>query len=180
MDSEPKEPLWSVLGAILRDPLTLLRRWNWKSASFSAIIRGCMFFLTNLKAGHHRAGRAMVAEMVYAIFAAGLFGSLTQRLRNAVPRAQTALVVWVAVPLMLLTLEGLWHYALGTPRLKTSMIASFILAAFGTGFNWFAMSRGVLVTGAGRSFGHDLVRIPRLLGEFILALPRLLLRRAQQ
>ncbi len=168
--------LSSVLLDLPRHPLRLLQDWNWKSASFSAIIRGCMFFLTNLRAGQHRAGKAMVAEMVYAIAAAGLFGATVQRLRNAVPRARTALVIWVLLPLLLLGLEALWHYALGTPRLKTSMIASFILAAFGTGFNWFAMSRGVLVTGQGHAFSRDLARIPGLLAEFVLALPRLAFR----
>ena len=176
MDGNPDKHLRTVLGEIASHPFGLLRSWNWKSASCSALIRGCMFFLTNLRAGHGRAGKAMLAEIAYAIVAAGLFGAMTQRLRHAVPRALTAVVVWIGLPVGLLCLEAAWHYAMGTPRLRASMIASFILAAFGTGFNWFAMSRGVLVTGEGHSFGRDLLRIPGLLAEFVLALPRMWLR----
>ena len=165
-DGTQPVPLRNVLHAMLRHPLTLLRDWNWKAGLFSAMLRGALFFLTNLHAGRARAGKAMLVELVYATIAAGLAGAVTQRLRHAVPRAATAAVVWLAIPAVLLAVQAFVHHAMGTPRLRASLLASFVFAAFATGFNWFAMSRGAFVTGEGRSFTRDLLLVPRLLLQF--------------
>lgn len=113
----------------------------------------------------------MLVEAAYATVAAGLAGAITQRLRHAEPRGSTALVVWLAIPLLMLMMQAAVHHAMGTPRLRSSMLASFVFAAFATGFNWFAMSRGAFVTGEGRSFGRDLMLLPKLVGQFFLSLP---------
>src|ERR1700712_5281277 len=144
-----------ALRAMLRHPLTLMSEWNWKAAAFSAMLRGVLFFFTNLHAGRARAGKAMLVELVYATVAAGLAGAVTQRLRHAVPRAATASVIWLAIPALMLTAQAVVHHAMGTPRLRASLLASFVFAAFATGFNWFAMSRGAFLTGEGRSFARD-------------------------
>ena len=65
---------------------------------------------------------------------------------------------------------------MGTPRLRTSIIASFVFAALASGFNWFAMSRGAFVTGEGRSFTKDLLLVPKLLLGFLTAPFRFLRR----
>jgi hypothetical protein len=53
--STPEESLSSALAAIARRPLPLLfESWNWKSASVSAIVRGCIFLTANLRAGGHK------------------------------------------------------------------------------------------------------------------------------
>ena len=163
-------PLRNVLHAMLRHPLTLLREWNWKAAMFSAMLRGVLFFFTNLHAGRARAGKAMLVELVYATVAAGLAGAVTQRLRHAVPRAATAAFVWLAIPAVMLAVQAAVHHAMGTPRLRASLLASFAFAALATGFNWFAMSRGAFVTGEGRSFARDLVLMPKLLLLFLRSL----------
>ena len=155
---------------MLRHPLTLLRDWNWKAAVFSAMLRGVLFFLTNLHAGRARAGKAMLVELVYATVAAGLAGAVTQRLRHAIHRAATAAVIWLAIPALMLAAQAAVHHAMGTPRLRASLRASFIFAAFATGFNWFAMSRGAFVTGEGRSFARDLLLVPKLLLQFVASL----------
>ena len=162
-------PLFSELAEIARHPLRFLEDWNWKAAAFSALLRAVMFLLINLRAGHGRAVRAMLVEAVYATVAAGLAGALTQRVRNARPRWATALVVWLAVPVVLLLMQAAVHHATGTPRLRASLIGSFVFAALATGFNWFAMQRGAFVTGEGRSFGRDLKVVPRLLWQFVTA-----------
>ncbi|MFN2977073.1 hypothetical protein [Terriglobus aquaticus] len=167
VNSARAEPLGVALRRILRDPLLLLRGWNWKTAAFSALMRGVMFLLINLRAGQGKAVRAMVVEALYAISISGLAGALTQRLRHAEPRRLTAVVVLLFIPLLVLTGEALVHAATGTPRLARSMAGSFLFAALGSGFNWFAMSRGAFVTGEGRSFGRDLLLVPKLIWEFV-------------
>ena len=152
---------------MLRHPLTLLTDWNWKAALFSAILRGLMFFLINLRAGRASAGKAMLVEVVYAAVAAGLAGAVTQRLRFALPRFATAAVMWLILPACMLAAQAAVHHAMGTPRLRASLIASFLFAAFATGFNWFAMARGVFVTGQGRPFLRDLLLVPQLLVQFL-------------
>ena len=159
--------LRAALRAMLRHPLVLLREWNWKAALFSAMLRGVLFFFTNLHAGRARAGKAMLVEFVYATIAAGLAGAVTQRLRHAVPVVTTAAFVWLAIPTIMLAVQAGVHHAMGTPRLRASLIASFIFSAFATGFNWFAMRRGAFVTGEGRSFARDLRGVPRLLLQFL-------------
>lgn len=171
------ESLPSALHAIARRPVALLRHWNWKTAAFSALLRGAMFLIINLHAGQGRAVRAMVVEALYAISVSGLAGALTQRLRHAQPLRQTALIVLLGIPVMVLSGEALVHAALGTPRLGRSILGSFLFAALGSGFNWFAMSRGAFVTGQDRSFAKDLAVVPRLLWQFVSAPVRLLLQR---
>lgn len=162
-------PLRTALRAILHRPSVLLRDWNWKAAVFSALLRALLFFCLNLRAGSGRAVRAMLVEAAYATVAAGFAGAATQRLRHAVPRLATAAVVWLAIPLVLLAAQAAVHFAMGTPRLARSLLASFVFAAFATGFNWFAMARGAFVTGENRSFARDLMLVPRLLWQFVTA-----------
>lgn len=165
-------PLRHALQAMRRHPLTLLRDWNWKAALFSAMLRGALFFFTNLHAGRGRAEKALLVELAYAMVAAGLAGAVTQRLRHAVPRRATAALVWLAIPAVMLAAQAAVHHAMGTPRLRAGLLASFAFAAFATGFNWFAMGRGAFITGEGRSFGRDLLLVPKLLLQFALSLTR--------
>jgi hypothetical protein len=165
----PAVPLRSALGQMLRHPLALLADWNWKAGLFSAMIRGIIFFTTNLRAGHSQAVKATVVELVYAITAAGFAGAITQRLRHAVPVRLTATVVCIGIPIMMLSLQALVHTLTGTEHMKTGLIASFLFASIATAFNWFSMSRGAFVTGENRSFLKDLVLVPKLIGQFITA-----------
>ncbi len=162
-------PLRTALGQMLRHPLTLLADWNWKAALFSAMIRGAIFFATNLRAGHTEAIRATAVELIYATVAAGFAGAITQRLRHAVPVRLTATVVCIAIPIMMLSLQALVHTITGTTHMETGLIASFLFASVATAFNWFSMSRGAFVTGQNRSFLRDLILVPKLLGQFITA-----------
>jgi hypothetical protein len=165
-----------ALLAIARHPIqALLGNWNWKVALISAILRAIMFFCTNIGAGRHHALRAMLVEAVYATFAAGILGAVTERLRNACPQGLTNLIVWLALPTLMLVIQFFVHRFFATPRLRTSMIASFIFAALATGFNLFAQRRGAMIVGEGRTtILHDLRAIPRLLADFLLAAPRAL------
>ena len=185
--------LSAALLDLLRHPFTaLVAEFNWKTAAISALLRAAMFFCTNLRAGHRLALRATLVEAVFAILAMGLFGTITQRIRNARPAWLTGLAVWLILPSLMLTVQFFVHRAFGTPRLLVSMIASFCFAALGTGFTWFAMRRGALLAGSlsfasqpdddqpeattRSSFADDLRAIPSLVWEFIAAAPRAVFR----
>ncbi|WP_223295452.1 hypothetical protein [Granulicella mallensis] len=162
---------------VLRPRTTLFATWSWKAAAISAVIRASTFFASNLKSGHHKALRAMLVEAVFAIFAAGLLGAVSQRLRSAQPVWATALVVWLGMPsLMLLAQLGI-HRAAGTPHLGTGLIVSFCFASISSCFSWYAMRRGVMLGGVhGTSLAHDLRTMPRVVLDFVLVGPRALLR----
>jgi hypothetical protein len=156
----------------------LVGRFNWKTAATSAMLRAILFFCTNLRAGGQLALRATLVEATYAVCAMGIFGAVTQRIRNARPVWLTGMIVWLAIPGVLLSAQYFVHRAFGTPELRASMIASFCFAALGTGFNWFAMRRGAMITGAQRSsFAADLRALPNLVLDFVTALPRALFAR---
>jgi len=168
----PEEALSAALLDIVKRPAkNLLTAWNWKTAAISVFIRAVLLFATNLRSGCRSALRASLVEAVFAIFAAGLLGSVIQRVRDARPVWATGLTVWLGVPVVLLTIQSAVHHAFGTPHIKTGLIVSFIMAAFGSGFNWYAQRRGVLVTGL-ESQGGDLKKMPRVIFDFLLVLPR--------
>lgn len=162
-------PLREVLSNIVQQPFCLLRDWNWKAAAFSALLRAIIFLVANRHAAHHAALKASVTELIYATLAAGLAGTITQRLRYTTPDAKTAFIVWFALPSILSVAQYAVHRAMGTPHLRGSLIASFIFAAFASGFNWFSMRRGAFVTGAQQTFSRDLALVPRLIVQFILS-----------
>ena len=172
------ETLGVALWDIVRRPAkNLLTGWNWKAALISVCIRASVFFATNLRAGHASAVRASFVEAGFAIVAAGLLAAMTQRVRHAKPVWATGIAVWLGVPCLLLTMQSTVHHLAGTPHMKTGLIASFCMAAFGSGFNWYAQRRGVLVTGP-ESAGGDLQQLPRVLVDFLLAGPRALWARS--
>jgi len=184
----PHQSLAEALLELLRKPFTsLVGGFNWKTAAISAMLRAIMFFFTNLRAGHNLALKATLVEGTYAVVTMGVFGAATERIRHARPAWLTGLIVWLAIPTLLLVLQYNVHHFFGTPELRRSMIASFCFAALGTGFNWFAMRRGAFLVGdpmvggphsGGRrqTFVDDLRALPVLLWDFVSAGPRALLK----
>jgi hypothetical protein len=168
-------PLRAALTDMALRPVThLVGAWNWKTAAISVVIRATLFFATNLRSGRGSALRASLVEAGFAIVAAGLLGAATQRIRHARPVWATGLVVWLGLPVVLLTLQATVHRLFGTPHLQAGLIVSFCMAAVGSGFNWFAQQKGVLVTGEGAG-GQDWRALPGLVLGFVLAGPRALL-----
>jgi hypothetical protein len=167
------------VGAVLRglaaDPWNrLVRRWNWKSALTSAFIRAMIFFFANLSAGGNAAAGAGAAEFAWRFAVAGFFGSVIQSLRKAEPAWKATLVTSVALPVLNHTIEFLVHWLRGTPKLKTSIIASVCFTALAMLFNTYAMRRGVMITGSeGKSLGADLKSMPRVVAGFVLWMLRI-------
>ena len=167
-----------VLAWACAHPVELfVRRWNWKSALFSALFRGGIFFTVNLKAGWRAAVGAMLAEFAWRTATSGGWGAVTQMLRKVKPEWQAVLGATLIVPTVSHSIEFTIHYTRGTPVLAKSIIASICFTQFSNLFNLYAMRKGALIVGPeGRSLGQDMRDVPRLLGSFLLVLPRLVAR----
>jgi MFS-type transporter involved in bile tolerance (Atg22 family) len=164
---------------VLHPERSLLPAWSWKAAGMSALLRAATFFATNLRAGRYDAVRAGLVEAVFAVFAAGLLGAISQRLRLAKPIWATALVVWLAMPLGMLLAQFGVHKLAHTPHLGTGLTVSFFFAAIASSFSWYAMRHGALLGGdASTSLVHDVRHLPRIIVNYVLAVPRALLRKA--
>jgi len=162
-----------LVGFLTRPRDTLWRRWNWKSALLSSFSRSCLFFATNLSAGHRAAFRAFLTELMYRGATAGFFGAMTEAFRHASPPRQASLVAMLVVPAVAHSLEAIVHWLRGTPHLATSLLASLGFTILTTMFNLFAMRRGALIVGNGRaSLAADLRRMPALTGAFLLTVAR--------
>lgn len=174
------DTLGHALADLARHPLTLLiHPWNWKFAAASALVRGAIFLAANLGAGGHRALRAMLVEAVFAVFASGVIGAFTQRLRSTRPILATLTVVWIALPAAMLAVEAFLHHSFGTPHLRVGLTISFVMASVSSGFGWFAQRRDIMLAGPGQgSVLEDLRAMPGLIAEFLLVVPRGLLRRS--
>lgn len=172
----------AVLGRIVRNPVEhLIRRWNWKSALFSPVLRALIFFLANLTAGWRAASAAALVELLYRGPTAGVYGALTQAFRRADPPWAAGLTVLVLLPLLSHSIEASVHFLRGTPKLGASICASVCFTGLSTLFNLYAMRRGVLVTGAAdeNTFAADLRRIPLMIGLFAAAGPLALFKAAK-
>lgn len=146
----------------------LIRRWHWKAALFSALIRFSLFFLVNLTAGWKAAWGAGLAEFCYRLVASGCYGSMTQAFRRAEPVWLANVTAMVLLPVFQHTIEFLIHWLRGTPNLGWSIGASAIFTVFSTLFNLYSMRRGSLVVGGGaQSIWRDLACFPGLLGGFL-------------
>jgi hypothetical protein len=157
--------------ALARHPVRhLIRQWNWKNALFTAVIRGAVFFATNLAAGLPAAARAFAVDALFRVPLSGLYAAVTQTLMGAQPRWAALAVIAGLVPAAGHVVEVLVHWAAGTPEWRTSVMASVAFSALSAMFNAFSMERGVfLVGGAARPFSEDLKRVPALIVDFLLA-----------
>ncbi len=174
-------PLVSVpeaLADLLLNPWRrLLLRWNWKTALLSACVRGTIFFVANLGAGLGAAIGAMSIEAALFATLAGFYGAMAQAFRCAQPAWAATMTVMALVPAVNHTLEYLLHYASGAKRIAAGVAASISLSILSAVFNLFAMRRGVLIVGDERaSLIDDLRRMPRVVFDFVLVIPRALWR----
>jgi hypothetical protein len=180
--STAPEELRKALLDMLRSPIkTLVPPWSWKAAAFSAVVRAAAFFGTNLRAGRYEATKAMIVEAVFAIFAGGLIGAISQHLRRAKPLWVTALLVCAGLPaIMILAQLGVHHIA-RTPHQSGGVITSFFLAGIAAAYVWYAMRRGAMLGGSDETtIRNDLRSLPRISVDFLLVFPRLVTTKLQQ
>src|SRR5215470_20226375 len=155
----------------------LLLRWNWKTALLSACVRGTIFFVANIGAGLGAAIGAMGVEAALFATLAGFYGAMAQAFRRAQPEWAATMAVMVIMPTINHSLEYILHNANGTKRLAAGVAASISLSMVSAVFNLFAMRRGVLIVGDEKaSLIDDLRRMPRVVFDFVMAIPRALWR----
>lgn len=160
--------LLSVLKTLLFRPQVLARRWNWKSALLSSLVRGLIFFAVNFVAGLSAALNAMATEMLFRAITAGFFGAVTQSFRKVQPAWHGAVAVLVLLPLANHSFEFAAHWARGTEKLYASIGVSVAFTALSSAFHYFVMRRGLLVVGdGGNSLRYDLARMPRAVLAFV-------------
>lgn len=168
-------PLLPVIRWACAHPVELfIRRWNWKSAMFSALMRGGIFFTVNLKAGWRAAIGAMLVEFAWRTATSGGWGAVTQMLRKVKPEWQAVIGAMLVVPAISHSIEFTIHYTRGTPVLARSILTSICFTQISNLFNLYAMRKGALIVGTGaRPLGEDMKRVPSLIGGFLLVLPRM-------
>jgi hypothetical protein len=167
----------AALAGLLINPGRLLLSWNWKTALLSACVRGTIFFVSNLGAGLGEAIAAMAVEAALFATLAGFYGALAQSFRHARPAWAATMTVMILMPAVNHTLEYALHNANDTEKIAAGVAASISLSILSAMFNLFAMRRGVLIVGDERaSLIDDLRRMPRVVFDFVMAIPRALWR----
>jgi hypothetical protein len=167
-------PVTEVLARIARYPGKMLwRQWNWKSALLSSIIRGAIFFSVNLLGGVTAAVSALISDLIFRPIVSGFYGAIVESFRTATPTWAATLVVIIVLPGTNHLIEIAVHWARGTQRFGTSVIASVSFSVLSGLFNIFAMRRGLLIVGDGRRpILDDMRRLPGVIGAFLMAVPR--------
>jgi hypothetical protein len=163
-----------ALPEMLRHPFrTIVPPWSWKAAACTAAVRGVAVLRPTSALGANKATKAMVVEAIFAVFAGGLIGAISQYLRRARPMWATAVFLCIAFPgLMTLAQAGVHHVA-GTPHRSGGLVASFCLASLAAAYTWYAMRRGAMLGGVDQTtVSHDLRALPHLTLEFVMAVPR--------
>jgi hypothetical protein len=172
------DDLYNSLAQIARRPLqNLVPPWSWKAAALAALLRALAFYLSNLQSGRQRAVHAMIVEAVFAVFAAGLIGAISQRLRASRPVWATAAVVSLALPLLMLVAQLGVHRIAQTPHRGAGGLTTFFFASASSAFSWYAMRHGALLGGTDTtSLVHDIRTLPGITVRFAAAIPRALFR----
>jgi hypothetical protein len=165
--------LRETLSGLATRPVDLVvRRWNWKAAFFSSLIRAIIFLVANLTAGWRAAAGAMLAEWLYRALTSGFYGAITQTLGEAEPEWHGAVAAMILLPISSHSIEFLLHWLRHTPHLKASVIASMSFTVVSTLFNFYAMRRGAMVVGRhSPSLGADMRAMPRIIGGFLAVFP---------
>ena len=166
--------VFGVLAWAVANPWDALgRRWNYKAAITSSVVRAAIFFSINGRAGYRAAIAAMTTEFCFRFLTSGFYGAMTENFRRVEPPLAGTIAAMIVLPLVSHSLELLVHWLRGTAYLQVSIGGSVIFTALSTAFNLFAMRRGALVVGTGRrSLLEDMAAMPRLVALFIIAVAR--------
>ncbi len=147
------------------DGARVFRWWNWKSAVISVAMRGPIFFFASLSLGLRAAAVSLLLDASFRTMLAGFMGALTQAVRYIRPTWIPALIVVVAMPVVNHTIEYFVHRREVSVGLALAISIGFSMIS--GAFELFAMRRGTLVvTEHSQSLLHDIMRFPRLVGDF--------------
>ncbi len=185
-------PLLEVIRSLVRHPLQILTRWNWKSALLGALLRASFYF-TVYKASRENwlvTLTAVLVELAFRFLTSGISGALVQSFRRATPAWLATLIVTISLPIFSHSVEFITHWAQenyfasvfpaseNNARQKAFAI-SVLFSAMSALFNLFAMRQGVLLVGAGeetKTLWGDIKTFPLLILEFTTYIPLLIIR----
>src|ERR1043166_7383112 len=148
---------------VLRHPLQLITRWNWKAVLLAVIVRSCIYLIVYTLSSEKTVTiiTAVVFESISRFLTTGVAGALVQSFRKAQPIWLANLIVSVVLPAFSHTVEYLTHYTQETyfadmfaasenaGRAKTFPI-SVLFSVVSVLFNLYAMRNGALLVGAGK------------------------------
>ena len=159
-----------VFRYLVRHPVEMLVwRWNWKAALFSGVIRSLIYLFTHLKLGWRAAVGAMSVEFFFRLVVSGASGSLVQAFHNAQPVWLATLCIMIMLPAFSHMIEFTLHTLNGDANKGKAIIISISFSMVSAVFNLFAMRRDALLVKDARaqSLGQDLVKMPKIVGEFM-------------
>jgi uncharacterized membrane protein YccC len=142
----------------------LANYWNWKAGMLSAASRGALFVALTVSHGKRYAVAAFLIEAIYRTITSGFYGAITQALRDIRPAWAGVAIFAVVLPVVVQTLDTFLHVLGGTPNLWVGTLISGCWTALASLFDWYAMRKGVLLTGHGsQSLLADAKAIPEVL-----------------
>ena len=159
-----------VFRYLVRHPVEMLIwRWNWKAALFSGVLRSMIYLFTHLKVGWRAALGAMSVEFFFRLVVSGASGSLVQSFHNAAPVWLATLCVMIMLPAFSHMIEFTLHTLNGDVNKGKAIVISISFSILSAIFNLFAMRRDALLVKDARAqtLGQDLVRLPKIVGEFM-------------
>ena len=181
-----------VFRSVLRHPLQLITRWNWKAVLLAVLVRASIYLVTY--SVRHETWTviitAMVFEAISRFLTTGVAGALVQSFRKAQPMWLANLIVSVLLPAFSHTVEYLTHYTQETyfsdmfaasqnSGRENTFPISVLFSVVSVLFNLYAMRAGALLVGAGtetQTLRKDFTQIPSLIWNFIGVLPNMICR----
>lgn len=184
--------VWDVVYSLVRHPLQVVTRWNWKSALMGAVLRASFYF-TVYKASKETwivTLTAVLVELLFRFLSSGISGSLVQSFRRAKPAWLATFLVSVSLPVFSHSVEFITHWAqenyfanVFAPSINNArqraFAVSIVFSIMSAAFNIYIMRHGVLLVGAGKdtkSLWADLRSIPWLIIQFISFIPSQILK----
>jgi hypothetical protein len=164
-----------VIRNICKAGMCVVGSWNWKAAILSATGRAPVFLISTARFGLRAMSVAGSVELVFRFLLSGVLAGVTQNVRSIRPLWRALVCITVLIPSASLVLDWLVHRMMHTPNLKTGIWASLVISVITALFDWYSMSRGVLIVGEeGKSFAADLSLLPSLIAGFVTEPFRLL------
>jgi len=168
--------VFGVIARLVTHPFdTFVRRWNWKSAVLSALLRAPIFFFAYVfkEDGLRLAIGAAIVQAAFRLIIGGVNGAIIQSFSRVEPPWHAVLTV----PLVLATFSHIVEYGVqtaydnqtGVNGRGTAVGISIFISAVSALFNLFAMRRGALLVKdeSQQSIWRDLRRMPWIALEFI-------------
>jgi hypothetical protein len=171
------ETISGVLKVLLKNPLGIIRRWHWKAAVMSGLLRAPIFFLSYKKEGIAVAIGATLAQFFSRMIFGGVNGSIIQSFSRVQPQWHA----FLAVPLVLATFSHVIEFLVqsvfdnynGTSSMGKAITVSVAISILSAIFNLYIMSRGSFLVKDERqqSLWKDLQSAPRLIFDFVAFVP---------